>query len=123
MSNPITGKFVVLNGTLNPITRIVATHVCAGHTDSLGADSLAAGQTSAAYDLNAKTSHDDRWSVSFLKNNNTTVIGEVKCDYKQKDGGQVTVIAVFDDSFSIFKPESEPCLNVAYNSTSATAGA
>jgi hypothetical protein len=121
MSDPITGKFVVLNGTLNPITRIVASHLCAGHTDSLEADSLAPGQASAAFDLNAKTSHDDRWSVSFSMNNNT-VSGEVKCDYKQKDGGQVTVIAVFDDSFSIFKPESEPCLNVAYNSTSAAAG-
>jgi hypothetical protein len=121
MSDPITGKFVVLNGTLNTITRIVASHLCAGHTDPLEADSLAPGQTSAAFDLNAKTSHDDRWSVSFSVNNKA-VSGQVKCDYKQKDGGQVTVIAVFDDSFSIFKPESKPCLNVAYNSTSAAAG-
>ena len=121
MSDPITGKFVVLNGTLNQITKIVATHVCAGHTDSLEADSLVPGQTSAAFDLNAKTSHGDRWSVTFSVNNNT-ITGEAKCDYKQKDGGQVTVIALFDDSFSILKPESEPCRNVAYSSASAAAG-
>jgi hypothetical protein len=82
---------------------------------------LAPGEASAAFDLNAKTSHDDRWTVTFSVNNNT-VTGSVKCDYKQKDGGQVTVIAVFDDSFSIFKPESDPCRNVAYSSTSAAAG-
>ena len=121
MSDPITGKFVVLNGTQNPITKIVATHLCAGHTDLLEADSLAPGQTSAAFDLNAKTSHDDRWTVAFTRNN-TPVSGKTKCDYKQKDGGQVTVIAVFDDSFSILKPESEPCLNVGYSSTSAATG-
>ena len=120
MSDPITGKFVVLNGTSNTITKVVASHLCAGHTDPLEADSLVQGQSSAAFDLNAKTSHGDRWSVSFSRNNNA-VSGEVKCDYKQKDGGQVTVIAVFDDSFSIFKPESEPCLNVAYNPTSVAA--
>ena len=122
MSDPITGTFVVLNGTPNPITKIVATHLCAGHTDSLEADSLASGESSAAFALNAKTSHDDRWTVTYLNNNNNTVTGNVKCDYKQKDGGQVTVIAVFDDSFSILKPQSRPCLNVAYNSTSAAAG-
>ena len=85
-------------------------------------DSLASGESSAAFALNAKTSHDDRWTVTYLNNNNNTVTGNVKCDYKQKDGGQVTVIAVFDDSFSILKPQSRPCLNVAYNSTSAAAG-
>ncbi|HEV2830261.1 MAG TPA: hypothetical protein VGW76_21860 [Pyrinomonadaceae bacterium] len=121
MSDPITGKFVVLNGTLNHITQVIATHLCAGHTDSLEADSLAPGETSTAIDLNAKTSHDDHWSVTFSVNN-SNVTGKVKCDYKQKDGGQVTVIALFDDSFSILKPESDPCRNVAYSSTSAAAG-
>ena len=122
MSDPITGKFVVLNCTAFPITKIFATHLCAGHTDSLHADSLAQGQSSAAVDLNARTSHDDRWSVSFIMDNDTRT-GDVKCDYKQKDGGQVTVIAVYGDSFSILKPASDPCLNVAYNKTSAAAGA
>ena len=77
MSDPITGTFVVLNGTSKPITKIVATHLCAGHTDSLEADSLASGESSAAFDLNAKTSHDDRWSVTYLNNNNDTVTGNV----------------------------------------------
>lgn len=122
MSDPIIGTFVVLNGTSNTITKIVATHLCAGHTDSLFADSLASGESSEPVGLNAKTSHDDRWSVTYLNNDNKTVTGNVKCDYKEKDGGQVTVIAVFDHSFSILKPQSRPCLNVAYNSTSAAAG-
>ena len=120
MSDPITGKFVVLNGTLKEVTKVIATHVCAGKTDSLEADSLGPGESSAAFDLNAKTSHDDHWTVSFSMDNNP-VTGKVKCGYKQKDGGQVVVIALFDDTFSILKPESEPCRNVAYNSTSAAA--
>lgn len=65
-------RYLVINGTSDPITRVSCIHACydISWTNEASAPALAPGEPSPVQTLRAAVLRQDLWHVSFLRNGN-----------------------------------------------------
>ena len=105
-----TGSFTVINATNGPITDVRIMHECNGAPHTLREALMEKDTVSLSTRMTSASGHRDYWSVSFRINGNTKSRDGKQCNYVAEDSPQTCLIILYEDSFSLIIPVSDPCL-------------
>jgi len=100
-------RYLVINGTNDPITRVICIHACydISWTNEASAPALLPGEPSPVQTLRAAVLRQDLWHVSFIRNGSLYAsMTTVRWDVPAGDANDLCVIAIFASRFYIIPP-------------------
>ena len=102
-------RYLVINGTSDPITRVSCIHACydISWTNEASAPALTPGEPSPVQTLRAAVLRQDLWHVSFIRNGSMYAsMVTTRCDVRVGNANSLCVIALFASQFYVLPPRS-----------------
>jgi len=104
-------RYLVINGTNAPLTRVSCIHACYDmpRTNEASAVALGSGESSFVQTLHGVVLRPDFWQVAFIRNGIMYVnITIAEGDVTRASTGCLCVVALFVDQFIVLPPRSWP---------------
>lgn len=102
-------RYLVINGTNDPITRVSCLHACydISWTREATASALDPGEPSPIQTFRSVVLRQDLWHVSFRRESIYASMTTARCDVPPGNAGGLCIVALFASIFYVLPPKSE----------------